>query len=63
MDNQTLNDMQIIHYNQKKNDTEVKKRWYRLGKKLVEGHKLGLHKESATGARRTYWFYTEKFED
>ena len=47
-----------IHLNQKKNDTSIKKDWYKVGKALLRGEKVRLHKESQVGARRTYRFYT-----
>src|SRR5262245_61539247 len=61
MDEQLIEDMTRIHYNSKKNNTDIKKCWYRLGERLINGTKLGLHKESAVGARRTYLYYQEDY--
>src|SRR5262245_24233107 len=61
MDEQLIADMTRIHYNSKKNNTDIKKCWYRLGERLINGTKLGLHKESAVGACRTYQYYSEDY--
>src|SRR5262245_5908488 len=53
--------MTKIHYNSKKNNTDIKKCWYCLGERLLKGQKLGLHKKSAVGARRIYLYYSKDF--
>src|SRR5262245_18324965 len=61
MDEQLISDMTRIHYNSKKNNTDIKKCWYRLGERLMNRTKLGLRTESAVEARRTYHYYTEDY--
>ena len=48
---------QKVKKNTKKNNTEIKKQWYIIGKYLLEGNKVKLHAESKVGARRTYLYY------
>src|ERR1043166_3139705 len=48
---------QKVKKNTKKNDIEIKKQWYIIGKYLTEGNKVKLHSESKVGARRTYRYY------
>ena len=47
-----------LHKNQKKNNLENKKDWYKVGKALLSGVKVRLYNESKVGARRTYRLYT-----
>ena len=47
-----------IKNNQKKNNPEMKKVWYKVGKALLNGNKLKLNNESKVGARRVYRYYT-----
>lgn len=47
-----------IAENQYKNTPRMKKKWYKVGKALLQGEKLKLHTESKTTARRTYRYYT-----
>ncbi|HET9432990.1 MAG TPA: hypothetical protein VFO37_04495 [Chitinophagaceae bacterium] len=35
-----------------------KKQWSKIGKVILQGHKVKLHYESQLGAKRTYLFYT-----
>ena len=43
-----------------KKDEERKQQWYRIGKVIVEGHEVKLHKESKLAAKRTYIYYYGK---
>src|SRR6266498_2020065 len=36
-----------------------KKRWYKVGKYLLQGHKIKLHQETKVSARRTYQYYSK----
>src|SRR6266511_2827716 len=36
-----------------------KKRWYKVGKYLLQGHKIKMHKETKVSARRTYQYYSK----
>ena len=42
-----------------KKDIERKKKWYKIGKVLLQGHKVKMCKESQVAARRTYKYYHE----
>src|ERR1044072_2325892 len=41
----------------RKNLTENKKNWYKIGKRILQQFPVKIHPESKTGARRTYQFY------
>src|ERR1044072_9758649 len=43
-----------------KKDEERKQQWYHIGKVIVEGHKVKLHKKSKLAAKRTYIYYYGK---
>ena len=34
-----------------------KKEWYKIGKVIIRGHQISLHKESKLAAKRTYMYY------
>jgi hypothetical protein len=36
-----------------------KKEWYKIGKWILKGNHVKLHKESQVAARRTYWLYSK----
>src|SRR6266540_5056778 len=36
-----------------------KKRWYKIEKYLMQGHKLKMHKETKVSVRRTYQYYSK----
>src|SRR5262245_19284276 len=57
MDERTFADLTALHFNNKKNDFEMKKKWYRIGKKLINKEKIPLCAETKVGARRTYHLY------
>src|SRR5262245_61299576 len=57
MDDQTFADLTILHFNNKKNDLEMKKKWYRIGKKLLNKEKIPLCAETKVNARQTYLLY------
>src|SRR6266542_511313 len=40
-----------------------KKKWYKIGKYLLNGNKLVMHKETQIAARRTYQYYSKIKED
>src|ERR1043166_6855724 len=48
---------QAVKKNTKKNNEEIKKQWYIIGKYLLEENKVKLHSESKVRARRTYLYY------
>jgi hypothetical protein len=37
----------------------AKRKWYKIGKALLQGNDLKLHKESKVAARRTYIYYSQ----
>ena len=47
-----------IRNNQKKNNNNVKKDWYKVGKALLNGEKITWNKESKVATRRVYRYYT-----
>src|SRR5687768_606899 len=47
-----------IRNNQKKNNNNVKKDWYKVGKALLKGERIMWNKESKVAARRVYRYYT-----
>jgi len=40
-----------------------KKKWYKIGKYLLNGNKMVMHKETQIAARRTYQYYSKVKED
>src|SRR5262245_40688557 len=58
MDKRTFADLTELHFNNKKNDPGMKKKWYRIGKKLLNKEKIPLCAETKVGARRTYRLYS-----
>src|SRR6266542_2123136 len=40
-----------------------KKKWYKIGKYLLNGNKMVMHKEIQIAARRTYQYYLKIKED
>ena len=50
--------LERIKKNQKKNNPEVKKDWYKVGKALLRKEKIKLHTESKVTVRRVYRYYS-----
>ncbi len=40
-----------------------KKKWYKIGKYLLNGNKLIMHKETQIAVRKTYQYYSKIKED
>ena len=43
--------------------SQNKKKWYKIGKYLLSGNKMVMHKEIQIAARRTYQYYLKIKED
>src|SRR5262245_11014513 len=52
--------MEDISNNVKKKDNEIKKKWYKAGKYILQGNKVKKHNEWKLSAKRTYKYYKIK---
>ena len=56
-ENEIQNILKEIRRDPMKERLQNKKRWYKVGKYLLQGNKLKMHKETKVSARRTYLYY------
>src|SRR6266540_748810 len=58
-ENEIQNILKEIRRNPMTERLQNKKRWYKVGKYLMQGNKLKMHKETKVSARRTYQYYSK----
>src|SRR6266542_39728 len=58
-ENEIQNILKEIRRDPMKEMLQNKKRWYKVGKYLLQGHKLKMHKETKVSARRMYQYYSK----
>ena len=58
-ENEIQNILKEIRRNPMIERLQNKKRWYKVGKHLLQGKKLRLHNETKVSARRTYQYYSK----
>ena len=46
--------LERVKQSSRKNLTENKKNWYKIGKRILQQFPIRMHPESKTGIRRTY---------
>src|SRR6266540_2701364 len=63
IENEIQNILKEIRRDPMKEKLQNKKRWYKVGKYLMQRNKLKMHKETKISARRTYQYYSKIKED
>ncbi len=58
-ENEIQNILKEIRRNPMLERLQNKKRWYKVGKYLLQGRKIKLHQETKVSARRTYQYYSK----
>src|SRR6266508_611534 len=58
-ENEIKNILKEIRRDPMKERLQNKKRWYKVGKHLLQGKKLKIHNETKVSARRTYQYYSK----
>src|SRR6266511_1448366 len=58
-ENEIQNILKEIRPDPMKEKLQNKKRWYKVGKYLMQGNKLKMHQETKVSARRTYQYYSK----
>src|SRR6266540_3396588 len=58
-ENEIQNILKKIRQDPIKERLQNKKRWYKVGKHLLQGKKLKLHQKTKVSARRTYQYYSK----
>src|SRR6266498_1852900 len=58
-ENEIQNILKEIRRNPMKERLQNKKRWYKVGKYLLQGKKIKIHQETKVSARRTYQYYSK----
>src|SRR6266545_2808793 len=58
-ENKIQNILKEIRRDPMKERLQNKKRWYKVGKYLLQGRKVKLHQETKVSARRTYQYYSK----
>ncbi len=58
-ENEIQNIIKEIRRDPMKERLQNKKRWYKVGKYLLQGKKIKLHQETKVSARRTYQYYSK----
>ena len=58
-ENEIQNILKEIRRDPMKEKLQNKKRWYKVGKYLLQGRKIKLHQETKVSARRTYQYYSK----
>src|SRR6266536_6521885 len=58
-ENEIQNILKEIRREPMKERLQNKKRWYKVGKHLLQGKKLKLHQETKVSAQRTYQYYSK----
>src|SRR6266511_4342956 len=58
-ENEIQNILKEIRRNPMIERLQNKKRWYKVGKHLLQGRKLKIHNETKVSARRTYQYYSK----
>src|SRR6266498_4063007 len=58
-ENDIQNILKEIRRDPMKKRLQNKKRWYKVGKYLLQGKKIKLHQETKVSARRTYQYYSK----
>src|SRR6266498_3998810 len=58
-ENEIQNILKEIRRNPMLEKLQNKKRWYKVGKYLLQGRKIKLHNETKVSARRTYQYYSK----
>ena len=58
-ENEIQNILKEIRRDPMKEMLQNKKRWYKVGKHLLQGKKLKLHQETKVSAQRTYQYYSK----
>src|SRR6266536_2236767 len=58
-ENEIQNILKEIRRDPMKERVQNKKRWYKVGKYLLQGKKIKLHQETKVSARRTYQYYSK----
>ena len=59
IENEIQNILKEIRPDPMREKLQNKKRWYKVGKYLMQGNKLKMHKETKVSARRTYQYYSK----
>src|SRR6266498_2418852 len=62
-ENEIQNILKEIRRNPMIERLQNKKRWYKVGKYLLQGRKIKLHQETKVSAQRTYQYYSKIKED
>src|ERR1044071_5978149 len=55
--------LEKVKNSSRKNLTENKKNWYKIGKRILQQFPVKMHPKSKTGVRRTYQYYHYAKED
>src|SRR6266508_1548492 len=58
-ENEIQNILKEIRRDPMKERLQNKKRWYKVGKYLLQGKKIKIHQEMKVSARRTYQYYSK----
>src|SRR6266511_14116 len=58
-ENEIQNILKEIRRDPIKEKLQNKKRWYKVGKYLLQGKKLKMHNETKVSARRAYQYYSK----
>src|SRR6266511_682050 len=58
-ENEIQNILKEIRRNHILERLQNKKKWYKVGKYLLQGRKIKLHKETKVSAQRTYQYYSK----
>src|SRR6266498_3259722 len=58
-ENEIQSILKEIRQNLMRERLQNKKRWYKVGKHLLQGKKLKLHQEMKVSVRRTYQYYSK----
>src|SRR6266542_408678 len=58
-ENEIKNILKKIRRDPKKERLQNKKRWYKVGKYLLQGKKIKIYQETKVSARRTYQYYSK----
>ncbi len=58
-ENEIQNILKEIRRDPMREKLQNKRRWYKVGKYLMQGNKLRMHKETKISARRTYQYYSK----
>ena len=58
-ENEIQNILKEIRWDPMRERLQNKKKWYKVGKYIMQGNKLKMYNETKVSARRTYQYYSK----